>query len=135
MKPESGGLFLDSGVQVHPMRQLVSPKLAEKETIVKQEVDAYYTSEIEKTAHFAVGRRRYRVSNYLDLPDATCEGLTFKLRLVEVQTGVCFLLARWKPDRYMRRASAGRCQKWFVEKQLFPKNRERLFTRLSISIE
>ena len=131
MKPQENRFFFDTGFQAHPMLQLASPKLAEKETILKREVDAYYVSEVDKTAHFSIGKQRYRVSNVLDLPDATCQGLTFKLRLVEVDTGTCFLLARWKPDRYMRRASAGRGQKWFIEKQLFPKDKQRLFARLA----
>ena len=131
MKPEETRIFFESGPLVHPMVQLASPKLAEKETSVKKEVDSYYESEVEKTAHFSVGAKRYRVNTAFDLPDATCEGLTFKLRLGEVDTGLYFVLARWKPERHMRRASAGRCQKWFIEKQLFPRNRDRLLARVN----
>jgi hypothetical protein len=113
------------------MFHLTSPRLTPREKILKKEVDSYHTSEIEDRVHFSVGKERYQVNHQLDLPDTTCDGLTFKLRLVELDTGTCFLLARWKPDRYMRRASAGRCQKWFIEKQVFPKDKQGLFTRFA----
>jgi hypothetical protein len=45
------------------------------------------------------------------------------------------LIARWKPDRQMRRMAPDWSQKWFVEKELFPPDRDRLFTRVERRLE
>jgi len=105
-----------------PMLELKSPQLTSRETVVKREVDAYYISQITDSSVLLVEGDEFRVQHALDLPDTECEGLTFKLRVVEIEQGPCWLLARWKPDRYMRRSAGGISQKWFVEKELHPPN-------------
>ena len=71
----------------------------------------------------------------MDLDDAECEGLTFKRRLVQLKDGTCYLMARWKPDRYMRRAAAGKSQKWFLDKEVFPKDAQELFARHGVGLD
>lgn len=101
-----------------PMLELHSPRFADSETVVKREIDAYYMSQVTDSATLLLGEDQFRIQSAIDLPDTEYAGLTYKLRLVEIQGGPCWLLARWKPDRYMRRAAAGISQKWFVEKEL-----------------
>lgn len=108
----------------HPMYLFTSPHLTEREVIVKQEVDSYQTSDISQSACLQVGDDVYQIGSSVDLPDTICDGLTFKMRLIRLHDGDCYLLARWKPDRRMRRASEGRGQKWFLEKKLFPEDAE-----------
>jgi hypothetical protein len=114
----------------HPMFQLASPKLTRKEKVLKQEVDAYLVSDVRETARILIGEKAHEIKNTIDLPDANSGGLTFKMRVVHLKGGTCYLLARWKPDRYMRRNTGGLSQKWFIEKKLFPPNRERFFQRM-----
>ncbi len=111
----------------HPMERLESPRMTRKEKMLKQEVDAYLVSDVRETARLLIGNRAYDIIEAVDLPDAICSGLTFKLRLVQMKGGNCYLMARWKPDRYMRRNTGGLSQKWFLEKELFPPNPQRLF--------
>ena len=114
----------------HPMYQLESPKLTNKEKVLKREVDAYLVSDIRETAKLLIGQSTHEVTDAVDLPDASCAGLTFKMRLVHLKGGTCYLLARWKPDRYMRRNAAGHSQKWFIEKELFPSNPSRFLQKV-----
>jgi len=111
----------------HPMFRLESPRLTRKEKVLKREVDAYLVSDVRETARLLIGKKAYDIIEAVDLPDATSGGLTFKMRLVQMKGGNCYLLARWKPDRYMRRNTGGLSQKWFVEKELFPPNPQRFF--------
>ncbi|NIM04082.1 MAG: hypothetical protein GTN69_01740 [Armatimonadetes bacterium] len=119
----------------HPMFQLDSPRLTRKEKSLKQEVDAYLVSDVRDTARIQIGEKNHDIKNAIDLPDATSGGLTFKMRVVHLKKGPCYLLARWKPDRYMRRNTGGLSQKWFIEKRLFPPNRERFFERMQARAE
>ncbi len=113
-----------------PIERFSSTRLVRKETVLKQEIESYYVSDVDNTAFIRLGKRRLVISQTLDLPDVVCEGLTFKQRLVQTERGECLLLARWKPDRHMRRNAPDWSQKWFVEKQLFPPDKEKLFSRL-----
>lgn len=114
----------------HPMFRLESPKLTRKEKVLKREVDAYLTSDVRETAKILIGPRTHEIKEVVDLSDAICAGLTFKMRLVCVKNGSCYLLARWKPDRYMRRNTGGLSQKWFIEKEVFPNNIDRFFQQM-----
>jgi hypothetical protein len=113
-----------------PIQRFRTRPLTRKESVLKQEIDAYFTSDVDNTSCLTVGRRLLPICHTLDLPDAVCEGLTYKQRLVHTERGDCLLLARWKPDRHMRRNAPDWSQRWFVEKQLFPPDVTRLFTRL-----
>jgi len=115
---------------IDPIRRFSSRKLTRKESILKREIDSYHVSDVDNTAVIYCGRKAMSIYQSLDLPDATCEGLTYKQRLVQTKDGDCLLIVRWKPDRYMRRTAPDRSQKWFVEKQLFPPDLTRLFSRL-----
>jgi hypothetical protein len=112
------------------MQRFSARKLTRRESVLKREIDAYHVSEVDNTAVIYVGSRAFSIYHTLDLPDATCDGLTFKQRVVQTEKGDCLLLARWKPDRYMRRSAPEWSQKWFVEKQLFPPDQARFFARL-----
>jgi len=92
-------------------------------------------SDVDDTAAIYVGDNVFPISTSLELPDAECDGLTFKQRVVKTEKGECLLLARWKPDRYMRRTAPDWSQRWFVEKRLFPTDTGRFFSRLEKSIE
>ena len=115
---------------VDPIQRFSARKLTRKENIVKREIDAYHVSDVDNTAVIYFGRKALAVYQSLDLPDATCEGLIYKQRLVQTQNGDCLLIVRWKPDRYMRRSAPDWSQKWFVEKELFPPDLTRFFSRL-----
>jgi len=104
----------------HPMLIFSSPRLTRREAKVKKELDSYVINDIDRTQLLTVGRKQYRVESSVDLPDVTCGGLTFKTRLVMLKGGTCYVMARWKPDRYMRRLAQRSQQKWFLEKELFP---------------
>jgi hypothetical protein len=114
----------------HPMFKLESPKLTKKEKVLKCEVDAYLVSDVRETARLLIGQKAFEINNAVDLPDATCDGLTFKMRLVHMKGGNCYLMARWKPDRYMRRNTGGLSQKWFLEKELFPTDASRFLEKM-----
>ncbi|HUT74291.1 MAG TPA: hypothetical protein VM221_05605 [Armatimonadota bacterium] len=109
----------------HPMRIFSNPRLTSREKKLRQEVDGYVISEVEGAARLLVGKRTMVVDSSVDLPDAVCDGFTFKRRLVLLDGGNCYLLARWKPDRYMRRSANGQRQKWFIDRQCFPTNAQR----------
>jgi hypothetical protein len=114
----------------HPMFKLDSPKLTKKEKVLKREVDAYLVSDVRETARLLIGQKAFEIRDAVDLPDATCDGLTFKMRLVHMKGGNCYLMARWKPDRYMRRNTGGLSQKWFLEKELFPSDAEKFLSKM-----
>ena len=103
--------------------------MTRQEKPVKRRVDAYITSEIDHSELMRVGGKTYHIKNSLDLPDLVCSGLTFKRRLVEVKRGACYLMARWKPDRHMRRMAQPNSQKWFLAKKVFPKDIEKFFAK------
>ena len=109
--------------------------MTRKENVVKQEIDSYRLSDVDDSAVIYVGRKTMSIYQTLDLPDATCDGLTFKQRLVQTKGGDCLLLVRWKPDRYMRRSAPAWSQKWFVEKELFPTDLHRFFSRAEKRVE
>lgn len=113
-----------------PIQRFRADRLAKRETIVKQEIDAYFVSDVDNTASIMLDRQAMPISCSLDLPDAVCDGLTFKQRLVQTEHGDCLLIARWKPERHMRRNAPEWSQKWFVEKQVYPSDTPRLFSRL-----
>ncbi len=112
------------------MERFSSRKLTRKEQMVKREVDIYHVSDVDNTAAIYVGNRAMNVYQAIDLPDAECDGLTFKRRVVQTGKNTCLLLARWKPERHLRRTTTEWSQKWFVEKRLFPPDTERFFARL-----
>lgn len=118
-----------------PMQRFSARRMTRKENVVKREIESYRLSDIDNTAVIYVGRKALSIYQTLDLPDATCDGLTFKQRLVQTEAGDCLLLARWKPDRYMRRSAPDWSQKWFVEKELFPPDLQRFFTRAEKRVE
>ncbi len=120
---------------VPPIQRFRADRLAKKETVLKQEIESYYVSDVDNTAAIMLGRQMTPIACTLDLPDAICDGLTFKQRLVQTSRGDCLLIARWKPDRHMRRNAPEWSQKWFVEKQVFPPDNERLFSRLEKRIQ
>ena len=113
-----------------PIERFKPTRFARKETVLKQEVESYYVSDVDNIAFIRLGKRQHTIAQALDLPDAVCEGLTYKQRLICTERGDCLLLARWKPDRHMRRNAPDWSQKWFVEKQLYPPDNEKLFSRL-----
>ncbi len=112
------------------MERFSSRKLTRKEKLVKREVDTYHVSDVDNTAAIYVGSKALNVYQSIDLPDAECDGLTFKRRVVQTGKSTCLLLARWKPERHLRRTTTEWSQKWFVEKRLFPTNTERFFAKL-----
>jgi len=114
----------------HPMLKLSSPKLTRKEKVLKREIDAYLVSDVKETARILIGEKTMDIQEAIDLPDETCDGLTFKMRLVHLKGGRCYLMARWKPDRYMRRNIGKLSQKWFLEKQVFPPNKDRFLQKM-----
>lgn len=120
---------------IDPIRRFSSRKLTRKENVVKREIDSYHVSDVDNTAVIYFGRKALSVYQSLDLPDANCDGLVYKQRLVQTKDGDCWLLARWKPDRYMRRSAPDWSQKWFIEKELFPSDLTRFFSRLEKQVE
>jgi len=112
------------------MKRFRPRRMTREEKVVKREIDAYHVSDVDDTAVIYVGNRAMSVYQAVDLPDAVCDGLVFKQRVVKTARGTCLLLARWKPERHMRRATTEWSQKWFVEKQLYPPDPERFFIRL-----
>lgn len=115
---------------VQPMDRFSAPRMVRKESVVKKEIDVYHVSEVDNTAVIYMGRRALSIYQTLDLPDASCDGLIFKQRLVQSGPRQCLLLARWKPDRRLRRTAPTWSQKWFVEKRLYPPDVERFFSRI-----
>jgi len=120
---------------LEPINRFSGKRLTRKEKVVKQEIDSYHVSDVDDTAVIYVGDQTLAVYRSLELPDAECDGLTYKQRLISTDSGDCMLIARWKPDRQMRRMAPDWSQKWFVEKELFPPDPERLFTRVEKRIE
>lgn len=120
---------LDEG-GLNPIERFATWRLSRKETILKQEIESYYVSDVDNRATIRLGKRSHTIAQTLELPDCICDGLTFKQRLVQTERGDCLLLARWKPDRHMRRSAPEWSQKWFVEKQLFPPDNDKLFSKL-----
>jgi len=119
----------------HPMQIFDCPRLTSRERKLKKEIDGYIISEIEGRARLLIDNRTVVVDSSVDLPDSVCDGLTFKRRLVLMDGGMCYLLARWKPDRYMRRSANGQCQKWFIERQCFPSNARRFLAEKAVQSE
>ncbi len=119
----------------NPIESFSARRMTRKEKVLKKGIDSYRLSDVDDTSVIYVGDTARPILTSLELPDAECEGLTFKQRVVRTNDGKCLLLARWKPDRYMRRTAPDWSQRWFVEKQLFPPNADRFFTRLEKSIE
>lgn len=113
-----------------PIERFSSARLVKKETVLKREIEAYYTSDVDNAAFIRCGKRKHNILQTLDLPDAMCDGLTYKQRLICTEKGDCLLLARWKPERHMRRNAPEWSQRWFIEKQLYPPDNEKLFARL-----
>jgi hypothetical protein len=119
----------------NPIKRFSARRFTRKEKVLKKEIDSYRVSDVDDTSVIYVGSSALPIYRSLELPDAECEGLTFKQRMVRVNNGDCLLLARWKPDRYMRRTAPAWSQRWFVEKKVFPPDTERFFQRLEKSIE
>jgi len=115
--------------QQHPMKIFECPRLTAREKKLKKEIDGYIISEIEDRARLVIGSKTVVVDSAVDMPDSVCEGLTFKRRLVLLDGGECYLLARWKPDRYMRRSANGQRQKWFIDRECFPSNPARFMAQ------
>ena len=109
----------------HPMKIFDCPRLTSREKKLKKEVDGYIISEIKGQARILIEDRTVIVDSSVDLADCICDGLTFKRRLVLLDGGNCYLLARWKPDRYMRRSANGQRQKWFIDRECFPSDARR----------
>ena len=120
--------FDDGGLS--PIKRFASSRFVRREVVLKQEIEAYYVSDVDNRVFLRMGKRSMSISQSLDLPDCVCEGLTYKQRLVQTELGDCLLLARWKPDRHMRRAAPDWSQRWFVEKQLYPPDHGKFFSRL-----
>jgi len=118
-----------------PMKRFSAPKMTRKEKVLKKEIETYHLSDVDDTSVIYVGNSAWSIGRSLELPDAECDGLTYKQRIVSTEKGDCLLLARWKPDRYMRRTAPIRSQRWFVEKRLFPPNEDRFFARIEKRIE
>lgn len=113
-----------------PVGGFSAKRLTRKERVLKEEIDTYHISDVDDTAVIYLGDRAFSIYRCLDLPDAECEGLTYKQRIVSTDEGGCFLLVRWVPDRYMRRTAPDCAQRWFVEKRLYPPDEERFYSRL-----
>lgn len=135
MSPLDGNKNFAPDESFNPIKTFNSRKFTRKEKVMKKEIDSYRVSDVDDTAVIYVGNSALPIFRSLELPDAECDGLTFKQRVVKTNSGDCLLLARWKPDRYMRRTAPAWSQKWFVEKKLFPPDTERFFQRLERSIE
>ena len=118
-----------------PRGMFSSPRLTRREKVLKREIDTYHVSDVDHTEVIYVGKKALSIYQRLDLPDADCDGYTFKQRLVQTNGGDCLLLARWKPDRHMRRTASAWSQKWFVEKELYPPDTARLFSRVEKKFE
>lgn len=116
----------------HPMNIFDCPRLTSREKRLKKEIDGYIISEIEGQARIKLENKTLIVDSSVDLPDSVCDGLTFKRRLVLMDGGGCYLLARWKPDRYMRRSANGQCQKWFIDRQVYPSNPRRFLAEKAV---
>jgi len=112
-----------------PIQRFTSRRLTRKEKSVKQEIDSYRVNDVERSEVIYFGSQALSVFQSVDLPDAVCDGLTYKQRLIRTDDGHCMLIARWKPDRQMRRSLPDWSQKWFVEKQLFPPDAAEFFAR------
>ncbi len=128
-----GKIVLDASF--NPIKRFSSAKLTKKEQVVKTEIESYRVSDVDDTAVIYVGSSQLPIQRTLELPDGETDGLVYKQRVVTTDKGDCLLLARWKPDRYMRRTAPAWSQKWFVEKKLFPPNPERFLERLGKTIE
>lgn len=115
---------------LEPIQRFSTRRLTRKEKVVKKEIDTYHVSDVDNTEVIYVGNKVLSIYRSLELPDAECKGLTYKQRLVSTKSGDCMLLVRWKPDRQMRRTAPDGAERWFVEKQLFPPDPDRLFSRL-----
>lgn len=124
----------NSDDSLNPIERFSARRMTRKEKVLKKEIETYHVSEIDDTAVIYVGNTALSILTSLELPDVECDGLTFKQRVVQTEKGDCLLLARWKPDRYMRRTAPARSQRWFVEKRLFPPNAQRFFHRLEKTI-
>ncbi len=118
----------------NPIKRFSARKMTRKEKVMKKEIDAYHVSDVDDTAVIYFGDTGLSILASVELPDAECDGLTFKQRVVQTQKGQCLLLARWKPDRHMRRTAPAWSQKWFVEKRLFPPDTGRFFHRLEKTV-
>jgi hypothetical protein len=117
-----------------------SPKLTQKEKVLRKQIDSYVISEIQGREWLEIAGKCIQITSSLDMPDVVCEGpaaskFTFKRRLVLARGGNCYLLARWVPDRYMRRSADRSQQKWFVFKQVFPRDPERFFAQKRTTLE
>jgi len=121
--------------EADPIQRFSARRLTRKEQVVKREIQAYHVSDVDDSAVIYLDRKALRINYSFDLPDATCDGLIYKQRLVQTRKGDCLLLARWKPDRYMRRSAPEWSQKWFVEKELFPPDAARFFARVEKKAE
>ena len=119
----------------NPIKRFNSAKLTRKEQVVKKEIESYRVSDVDDTAVIYVGDSQMPISRTLELPDAETDGLVYKQRVVTTNKGDCLLLARWKPDRYMRRTAPAWSQRWFVEKKLFPGDADRFFQKLEKNLE
>ncbi|MFB3879988.1 MAG: hypothetical protein ACE149_01930 [Armatimonadota bacterium] len=119
----------------NPIKQFSAPRLTRKEQVLKKEIETYRVNDVDETAVIYVGNSALPIFRSVELPDAQCDGLTYKQRVVSTEKGDCLLLARWKPDRYMRRAAPAWSQKWFVEKKLFPGDADRFFEKLEKTAE
>ncbi len=117
-----------------PIKRFSARKMTRREKVMKKEIDTYHVSEVDDTAVIYFGETALPILTSLELPDAECDGLMFKQRVVRTEKGQCLLLVRWKPDRYMRRTAPPSSQKWFVEKRLFPPDTDRFFHRLEKTI-
>ena len=130
MSSSDGNKHFTPDASFNPIQTFTSRKMTRKEKVLKTQIDTYHVSDVDDTAVIYVGAKSLPILTSLELPDAECDGLTFKQRVVQTNRGDCLLLARWKPDRYMRRTAPVSSQKWFVEKKLFPPDKERFFHRL-----
>lgn len=123
-----------------PMYLFSSPKLTQKEKVLRKQIDSYVISEIQGREWLEISGKRIQIESSLDMPDIVCEGpaaskFTFRRRLVLARGGNCYLLARWVPDRYMRRSAERSQQKWFVFKQVFPRDPERFLAQKRITLQ
>jgi len=119
----------------NPIKHFSAAKLTRKEEVLKKAIESYRVNDVDDTAVIYVGTSALPIFRSVELPDAQCDGLTYKQRVVSTKKGDCLLLARWKPDRYMRRAAPAWSQRWFVEKKLFPGDSERFFEKLEKTTE
>lgn len=113
-----------------PVGGFSARRMTRKEKVLKEEIDRYHISDVDDTAVIYFAKKTLPINRCLDLPDAECDGLTYKQRVVSTNGGGCFLIARWVPDRYMRRTAPDCAQRWFVEKRLYPPDEERFYSRL-----